>query len=725
MELNRAKILDENFRRKVAAQDFMPAHSPCSPSGAGLDKQSFLALFESQILTRQLDFLARTLREQQKGFYTIASSGHEGNAAIAKAFRPTDIAFLHYRSTAFLIERAKYYPEIPIIEDLVLSLVNAKDDPASGGRHKVLASVPLWVPPQTSTIASHLPKALGTAFSIIQAKTLKFSQAKLPTDTVVLCSFGDASVNHSTAQGAFNAGEWIGNNHIPLPIVWICEDNSLGISVKTPEDWIEKTISTRPNLHYITCDGRNLADVYSSAKRAERIARKKGEPVFLHMKTVRLLGHAGSDVESHYRTLAQIEKDESDDPLLHSARIIIENDWASPQEIIAMMDDAAKVVQQAAQKALTHPSLTSAQEIMAAIIPPKNTQMLPPIPIEATRQNLWGKQARQLSQPRTMAQSINMALTDILLQYPQALVFGEDVGKKGGVYHVTADLQTRFGPARVFDTLLDEQTILGMAIGLAHNGFLPIPEIQFLAYLHNAVDQIRGEAATLSFFSNGQFTNPMVLRLPGLAYQKGFGGHFHNENSIAFLREIPGIVIACPSTAQDAALLLRQCVQQAIIDQRVVIFLEPIALYMNKDIAHPYPAPAQILPFGELGCIGDADLVIISYGNGMQLSRLAAKAVKHSHQIEVKLIDLRWLAPINTTGLLKEIEGKTNIIIVDECRATGSLSEYLTTLIVENNDPHPHIHRITGKDSFIPLGPAGDYVLPQAQEIIDKILSLQ
>ena len=132
--------------------------------------------------------------------------------------------------------------------------------------------------------------------------------------------------------------------------------------------------------------------------------------------------------------------------------------------------------------------------------------------------------------------------------------------------------------------MLDEQSILGLAIGMGHNGFVPIPEIQFLAYLHNAEDQIRGEAATLPFFSNGQFTNPMVLRIAGLGYQKGFGGHFHNDNSLAVLRDIPGVIIACPSTGEDAAQMLRECVRLAREEQRVVVFLEPIALYPMRDL---------------------------------------------------------------------------------------------------------------------------------------------
>src|SRR5213079_2618519 len=186
--------------------------------------------------------------------------------------------------------------------------------------------------------------------------------------------------------------------------------------------------------------------------------------------------------------------------------------------------------------------------------------------------------------PVTLAQAVNLALGELLDTYPGMCVFGEDVGPKGGVYGVTKGLQRRFGPARVFDTLLDEQSILGVALGGGLTGLLPVPEIQYLAYLHNAEDQIRGEAATQQFFSAGQFRNPMVVRVAGLAYQKGFGGHFHNDNSIGALRDIPGLALVVPARGDDAARLFRGAVALAKACGRVVVFLEPIALYHERDL---------------------------------------------------------------------------------------------------------------------------------------------
>ena len=188
------------------------------------------------------------------------------------------------------------------------------------------------------------------------------------------------------------------------------------------------------------------------------------------------------------------------------------------------------------------------------------------------------------AQEMTLAESINATLDQILTADRRVIVFGEDVGVKGGVYGVTGGLARRHGAARVFDTVLDEQSILGLGLGAGLAGLVPIPEIQYLAYLHNAEDQLRGEGATLPFFSQGRFTNPMVVRVAGLGYQKGFGGHFHNDNALGVLRDIPGLVIACPARADDAAALLRTCVAAAIADGTLSVFLEPIALYHRRDL---------------------------------------------------------------------------------------------------------------------------------------------
>lgn len=731
--LDRAKAVDENFVKYVKAGRFPQVRVQCKPEDVGLNRAAVLELFDSQLKSRHVDLMARLLKEKNQAFYTIGSSGHEGNAAIAKAFRPSDMAFLHYRSGAFFVQRALQVPGIDPVYDLLLSLAASCKDPISSGRHKVFGSVPLFIPPQTSTIASHLPKAVGAAFSITRAKELDIP-SKLPSDSVILCSFGDASLNHSTSQGALNTAQWIAFQNYPLPLVFICEDNDVGISVTTPKHWIEASVKSRPALQYLQADGLHLADAYKVACEAEYIARRKKQPVFLHLKTVRLMGHAGSDIESQYWTQTAIEKNEFNDPLLHTAQLILENNYLTAEEVIQRYEAVRKEVAQKAEKAIKQPRLTSAEAVMEAIIPaPKKIKKFP-LPKATDREKIFGSGYSQLSIKRNLSQLINLGLTDLLLQYPNALIFGEDVAKKGGVYRVTAGLMEKFGQRRVFDTLLDEQTILGHAIGLAHNGFLPIPEIQFLAYLHNAEDQVRGEAATLSFFSSGQYTNSMIIRIAGLAYQKGFGGHFHNDNSIAVLRDIPGIVIACPSNGFDAVKMLRTCARLAQEQQRIIAFIEPIALYMTKDLHQTgdnewlfeYPDLKETIELDELGVYGKktAELAIVTYGNGYYLSRQAAKILADKYNLAIKIIDLRWLAPLPEKALLQELKNSKKVLIVDECRKTGSLSEALVTLLVEKLQSLPVIKRVTGQDSFIPLGDAWQYVLPSKEDIVKAVVEM-
>jgi 2-oxoisovalerate dehydrogenase E1 component len=647
---------------------------------------------------------------------------------MAAATRSTDMAFLHYRDAAFLIQRKKQAGGLTPLNDMALSFAASADDPISGGRHKVLGCAHTFVPPQTSTIASHLPKAVGAAHSLGMAQRLQLTDAVLPHDSIILCSFGDASANHSTSQGAFNAACWAAYQHLPMPIVFLCEDNGIGISVRTPGGWIAANFAHRPALNYISCDGADLNDALRGCAEAVNFARTRRKPVFLHMQTIRLMGHAGADVELSYAPIAQIEAAEAQDPLLHSARILHEQAGMSGAEIVARYEDMRARVESVAQDALAKPRLLTAAEVMASIEPPTSAKPPQSMPDAAERDALFIKDARNLAKPVTLAKSINFALADIMLRYPNIAVFGEDVARKGGVYGVTQGLQEKFGAARVFDTLLDEQTILGLAIGMAHNGFVPMPEIQFLAYLHNAEDQIRGEAATLSFFSNQQYRNPMVIRIAGLPYQKGFGGHFHNDNSLAVLTDIPGIIVACPSSAADAPAMLRECVRLAHEDGRVVVFIEPIALYHTTDLQQPedggwtapYVAPDQdkAIAHGVLGQSGKGtELAIITYGNGCFLSCQAADELEASG-IDLRIIDLRWLHPLNAEAIVAAVADCRKILIVDECRKSGSLSEKLMTILTEAGRGNA-VSRITAEDCFIPLGPAAELVLPSKASIIE------
>ena len=698
----------------------------------GLAPTRAAALLHSQMTSRQLDRLSRKLQARGQGFYTIGSSGHEGNAVLAEVLRTDDIAFLHYRDAAFQIHRAGRVPGETPTWDMLLSFAASAEDPISGGRHKVLGSKRLMIPPQTSTIASHLPKAVGAAFSIGIARRMGLDDVPLAHDGVVLCSFGDASANHSTAQGAINTACWSAFQGTPMPIVFCCEDNGIGISTRTPKGWIEASFENRAGLHYIACDGCDVVDAYRGAAEAVAFARRYRKPVFLHMKTVRLYGHAGNDMQLAYLTKDDIRRDEERDPLLASAALLVEEGVMTPAEVRAEYDAIEGALLRQVELAIKRPKLETAEQVMASIVPPRREGAGRPLAPAQARAALFADDAAAMDKPQHMARLLSWALADLLLQYPNAIVCGEDVGPKGGVYAVTSKLHQRFGSTRVINTLLDEQAILGLAIGAAHNGLLPIPEIQFLAYVHNAEDQIRGEAATLSFFSDGQFTNPMVVRIAGLPYQKGFGGHFHNDNSLAVFRDIPGVVLAVPSCGRDAVAMLRECVRLAHEEQRVVVFVEPIALYMTRDLhaegdglwTSLYQQPGEgVVRLGEIGQWGDGtDIAIVTYGNGVYLSRQAERLLAEQG-VGVRVIDLRWIAPLAEQALLDAVAPCGRVLVVDECRVTGSQSEALMALFAERATGKP-VARIAATDSFIPLARAATHTLPSRDMIVAKALEM-
>ncbi len=716
--MDRVQIVHENFLRRVAAEEFPEGKTERS----ALDAETAMTLYRAQVLSRALDIESRAMQKRGAGFYTIGSSGHEGMAALGHALRVDDIAFLHYRDAAFQIARAAKAGQAGMMRDMLLSFACAAEDPTSGGRHKVLGSRALMIPPQTSTIASHLPKAVGAAHSITLARRNRPEHAILARDGIAMCSFGDASLNHSTAQGAINAAGWTAVQGVPLPLLFVCEDNGIGISTKTPAGWVKASMSARPGIRYFEANGLDMFAASAVALEAAEWVRRHRKPAFLHLRTVRLYGHAGPDVVTTYLPKAEVEADEAHDPLIYSARGLAAQ-GVPAKKIAEVYTETLDQVAQAAGALGDVARLKTAGDVMASLIPPRRAVAPSNGPSAEKRSAVFGSDAGQLDQPQPMGRLINWALHDLMLAHDETLLMGEDVGRKGGNYGVTQKLHARFGPARVIDTLLDEQSILGLAIGLAHNGFIPMPEIQFLAYLHNAEDQLRGEAATLPFFSNGQWANPMVIRISALGYQKGFGGHFHNDNSIAVLRDIPGVIIACPSTGDEAAMMLRECHRLAREEQRVCIFLEPIALYPMRDLLEPgdgawmrgYPAPDLRIEQGTVGVHGDgADLAIVTYGNGHYLSRQAQHDLAASG-VAVRVIDLRWLAPLPQAAMMDAV-GDRPVLIVDECRRTGGQAEALMAVMAEQGQRH--FARVTAEDSFIATGPAYGATLPSRDGIV-------
>ncbi len=715
----RARLAALTGARSAGPGSGPAGHPPADgslPVGSAAATAHWWQVFEAQAISRHLDFIARELQQQGRGYYTIGSAGHEANALVAYATRASDPALLHYRSGAFYAARAQRVPGSTSVRDVLQGLMALAAEPIAGGRHKVFGHPDLSIIPQTSTIASHLPRAVGLAIMLHRARRLGVA-GEWPADSVVVCSFGDASANHSTAVGAINSAINAGYRGLPVPVLFVCEDNDFGISVATPPGWIATAYGARPGLDYVYADSDDPVGAATLIGDLVDRVRERRSPGFLHLKTVRFLGHAGSDAEVSYRKPREIEADYARDPLLATASVLIAG-GAGAEEVVDRYLSARRLIDLEVGRLDGQPGLASAEEVMAPIARrrPERVRVRAATLQVTTETSITDALAPEPR--RTLAESINATLSAILAAEPEVMVFGEDVGVKGGVYGVTRGLARHHGSARVFDTILDEQSILGLALGAGLAGLIPIPEIQYLAYLHNAEDQLRGEAATLPFFSQGRFNNPMVIRIAGLSYQKGFGGHFHNDNAPGVLLDIPGVVVACPSRGDDAAAMLRTLVAAAIEDATVSVFLEPIALYHRRDLHEPgddgwlagddrSEAPigsARLYP-----ATTEPDLVMVTFGNGVPMTLRVARRLG-DRGIHAEVLDLRWLAPLPVDDLLAAARRAGRVLVVDETRRTGGVGQAVVTALVEAGY-RGSIVRVASRDSFLPLGAATRHVL--------------
>src|SRR6186713_60291 len=325
-------------------------------------------LLESMLLARHVDLLAHQLRHEGKGHYTITSSGHEANVVLGRLTRTTDPSLLHYRSAALQLERARQEPSVDSVLDIALGLVAAESDPRCSGRHKAFGSSALGILPQTSTIASQLPRALGLAFGVDRAVRLRLP-SEYPNDAIAVVSFGDASLNHSTAQGTLNAAAWVVHQNLKLPLLFVCEDNQLGVSVRTPSNWVATRLESQPHLAYFHAEAWRLDSVYAAAERAVLFCRRERRPAVLHLECRRLLGHAGCDVDNQYRSREEIEEAEAKDPVLCAALASLHARALTRSEILTLNEAAANRVAEAGKSAREARGLESREAVMAPLLP--------------------------------------------------------------------------------------------------------------------------------------------------------------------------------------------------------------------------------------------------------------------------------------------------------------------------------------------------------------------
>ncbi|BAL86539.1 putative transketolase [Actinoplanes missouriensis 431] len=720
--------LDERFRDAVSAlRSPESRRDPGDPvrDGSTLTGARTRELFDAQLTARHLDLAARWLRSFNEGFTTTGSSGHEGNAAVAAALRGDDPAFLHHRSAAFYCvraaDRAGATGSDPgrrledAARDVLRGVVASVRDPATGGRDKLFGNPELHLLPAISTPGGHLPRAAGLARSLSRAVT-----APWPSDAIVVASFGDAGASGPAAAAALEMAGRAGAEGKPVPLLLICEDN--GPDATDPDGWPAALLRGRPGVRYSFADGCDLAAAHDAAVEAAGFVRAERRPAVLRLATVHLLGQAGDPDPA---------PEDPRDPLIGTARLLVEAGLLGPDDVITRYDEVGWQVRKAAEEVLGEPKLASIGEIVASLAPRRPLRVAHAVaeaaeraagPGAAARAQVFGGQLPEHAGPLTLAQTLNAGLTEALAADPTLLVFGPGV-TGGGPHGVTTGLRERGGD-RVLDTPPDATTVLGLALGAGTAGLIPVPEITGLAALHTAAEQLRVEAAGMSLLSSGSYRNPMVLRVPGLAQPLGLGGHLANDNSVAMLRDIPGIVVAVPARAADAAPMLRTCLAAAAVDGTVSVFLEPAALYQTRDLYQQgdsewtaaYPEPSswagEHVPIGRARIYGlgtAQDLTIVTYGNGVRMSlRVAAQLAADGYGSRV--VDLRWLSPLPVADLVREASVTGRVLIVDETRRSGGVGEGVLAALVDGAFVGS-VRRVAAADAPVPLGPAAEQVL--------------
>jgi 2-oxoisovalerate dehydrogenase E1 component len=740
--------LDERFRDAVSALPVPGARRAAADAvrpGAQLTGERALELFEAQLASRHLDLAARWLRSFGEGFTSISSAGHEGNAAVAAALTATDPALAHDRSAAFFCARHKSLTDAA--RDVLRGVIASAHEPLAGGRHKAFGSAARNIVPGT-TGAGHLPRAVGLAFSLDRSHA---AEPSWPAGAIVLAGFAATAADHATTT-ALHAAGWFAHRGVPLPLLLVCEedaarqslpaasgcapglreDDAAGENLPMPSGWVADLLRGTPGVRYTAADGCDLAAVYDAAVEAVGYVRRMRRPAVLHLSTVLLMGEPAADGDPAAGSTAETD-DLARDPLIGTARLLVSAGLRTPEEVIGRYDEIGWQIRKVAEEVLGEPKLASLAEIVAPLAPRRPLRVAHEITEAATHAVGPGASARartfaghlpEHAGPLTLAQTLNATLTDAMLANPGIVLFGADVARTGGAHGITRQLPERFGADRLFDTLPDATSILGLALGAGLDGRLPVPELPHLAALHDAAVQLRGEAATLSFRSAGAFRNPMVVRVAGLAHQQGSDGRWAHDNSVAVLRDVPGLVLAVAARPADAAPMLRSCLASAAADGSVCVFLEPVALHHTRDLHEPgddewlapYGAPntwsSQHVPIGRARTypVGDAaDLTIVTFGTGLRLSlRVAARLAADGYGSRV--VDLRWLSPLPAADLLREASATGRVLIVDETRRSGGVGEGVLAALMDGGFVGS-ARRIAAADSPIPLGPAAQHVL--------------
>lgn len=684
----------------------------------GLSAETLVEMYRTMYLSRRIDDKEIQLKGQNKIFFQISGAGHEALlVGAAQAMKPGyDWFFPYYRDRALMLGLGM------TAQEMLYSAVGAEKDPNSHGRqmpshwgHKDLN-----VPSQSSCTGTQALHSVGAAEASYRASLVKVLQSEVigyEGDEVVYMSVGDGTTSEGEWWEALNTA-----CNLKLPVIFCVEDNGYAISVPvevgTAGGDISKLVSGFPDLYIQKCDGTDPIESYETFKKAVEYCRKRKGPAFVHGKVIRPYSHSLSDDEKLYRPDEEREADARIDPIKTFAEFLMTEGIISSEDLDALRKEVDKEVNEAADIAVATPQPAPESAFRNVFSPD----------VDPTSKDFDTEDGAELSgNAGTMVDLINRCMHEEMERDPRIVIFGEDVADasreeylervkgKGGVFKVTANLQRKFGSARVFNSPLAEANIIGRAVGMAIRNLKPVCEIQFFDYIFPAMMQIRNEVALTRWRSDGETKCPMVMRVPVGGYLKG-GAVYHSQSGTTLFSHTPGLLIAYPSNALDANGLLRTSIRC----DDPVLFLEHKHLYRQIYNKSQYPSSEFMIPFGKAKVVREGtDVTIVTYGALVQRSFEAAKRLE-KEGVSVELIDLRTLVPYDWERIAESVKKTSRVVVAHEdslsfgygaeiaARISDELFEYLDA----------PVRRVGATDTFVAYAPqVEDFILPQIEDV--------
>lgn len=681
---------------------------------AGLKRDDLVAAYRTMLLSRRIDDKEVQLKRQNKIFFQISGAGHEAIlTAAGMVLKPAyDWFYTYYRDRALCLQLGVTPAE------MLYEAVGAAIDPASGGRQMPShwGSKPLNIVSSSSPTGTQFLQGVGAAEGSLRAKMLGLSEAQFEGDEVVFISTGDGT----TSEGEF----WESLNsacNLKVPAVYVVEDNKYAISVPvevgTAGGSISRLVASFPGLYIQEVDGCDFVASYEVMQRAVQYARERKGPAFVHAHVIRPYSHSLSDDETMYRPVAERDADALRDPLTTFPAWLISSGAATEDEIARIGEEVDAEILSATDDALEQ-AQPDADSVYYAVYSPD---------VDPCGEQFDTEDDPQFSgTPTTMVDLLNTCMRDEMRRDDKILLFGEDVADvsreqhlgevkgKGGVFKVTWGLQKEFGGARVFNTPLAEANIIGRAIGLATRGFKPVVEVQFFDYIWTAYMQLRDELATMRWRSNNTFSSPVVVRVTYGGYIRG--AIYHSQTGASLFTHCPGLRVICPSSALDAAGLLRT----AIRCDDPVIFLEHKHLYRQTYNKGAYPGPNFMIPFGKAKTVREGtDVTVVTYGATVQRALVAANQAADETGVSVEVIDLRSLSPWDKEAVFASVKKTSRVIVAYEDSCSWGYGAEIAAEIADEcfawlDAP---VKRIASSDTFVGYAPSlEDAILPQVAD---------